>query len=103
VTSFTPARCGKCGKETWWVMTRHEKWQMLDPNPSFTEGDIVVVGRGKDARAVVLTEAEQNDGQRRYRFFAHAGTCRPTTRQSHGVMIYPPRSHPLPQPSGVTR
>jgi len=101
VSGFTPGRCDRCGRMVWWAKTRREKWQMIEPISSYTEGDIVMVGFGEAARAVVLTEAEQNDGLRRVRFFAHAAKCIPTQLHRRGVLIFPPR--PLPNQSGVTR
>lgn len=100
-SGFTPAHCSRCGRMVWWVMTRHGKWQMVDPVPSFTEGDIVIIGFGQDARAHVLSKDELSDGQRRYRYFAHAAKCPPQDAKRRGVLIFPPR--PLPIPSGAPR
>lgn len=95
--SLTPAKCDRCGRMVWWVLTRHGHWQMIDPAASFTQGDIVIIGFGQEARAVVLTRAEQDDSAvRRYRYFAHAVKCRPQDPTRPVDPNFPPAHLPLP-------
>jgi len=72
----------ECSQPILMVFTRHGHWQPLDTQAILAKGpatarlgDVVVVGQGDEARAVVLTDEEMADGQVRYRRKPHAATC----------------------------
>jgi len=77
--SLTQCREVKCQKTILLAVTRHGHWQPLDFPPTLLTGpdggDVVLVGRGDQTRAVVLNAEELADGQRRYRYMPHAATC----------------------------
>lgn len=110
MNSYAPAtpRCKRCGQEVRFEKTRNNKWQMLNPVPSYTEGNIVLIGFGEAARTYVYSEAELNDGQQHIRFTDHHATCRVLARERQhdrlrrrGVVIFPPRPNSFS--SGVPR
>lgn len=77
--------CHTCGEPFFFALTRKGRLQPLNPERKFITGvdqaEIVLVGFGREQRAVVLSEAEQLDGWPRYRYTAHAVTCQPRQQE----------------------
>lgn len=72
-----------CSQTILMAFTRHGHWQPFDHAAILAKGpathdlgDVVLVGQGEEARAVVLTDEEMADGQLRYRRRPHVATCR---------------------------
>lgn len=79
-----------CSQQILMAFTRHGNWQPLDHKPCLAKGpashdlgDVVLVGRGDETRAVVLTDEEMSDGQLRYRYRPHVANC--LARKKHAA------------------
>jgi hypothetical protein len=77
--AITQCREPNCRKVILLALTRYGNWQPLDFPPHLmvgeAGGEIVLVGLGSEARAVVLSADDLRDGQPRYRYMPHAATC----------------------------